>query len=484
MSEKHPPGWLETTISQIADCQLGKMLDKAKQQRGDFLPYLRNANIRWGRVDLSDVFTMPFTPQEREKFSIRDGDLLICEGGEPGRSAIWNAGVTDIKFQKALHRVRPHASALPEYLLHCLFRDASSGQLGEYFTGTTIKHFPGEALAKYRVPLAPLAEQHRIVEKIESLFARSGQARDGLAHIPKLIERYRQAVLAAAFRGDLTAEWRAGHPNEKAIQSSEFRKQARRGSRTAVAELRAKSTDLGSLPQSWTAGQIGNIARLQPGYAFKSAHFSEGGVRLLRGTNIIPGGTRWDEVVRLPESMAPDFHEYELNAGEIVIAMDRPIVSNGLKVARMSKSDLPCLLLQRVGRFDLQPCLDPNYLWHFLHSPLFIDHIRDQATGSDLPHISASDIESVSLPIPPLNEQKAIAGVVDALLARVGAISQEIDRASSFLDRLDQSILDKAFKGELVPQDPSDEPASKLLERIKASRSEALTLRRGRRPRG
>ena len=334
------------------------------------------------------------------------------------------------------------------------------------------------------VPLPPKPEQHRIVKKVEALFARSARARDELARIPRLIERYRQAVLEAAFRGDLTAEWRTSHPNERPVQTDQLRQVKRRGSRTAVAQLRAGATDMGELPLTWVAAQIGSVARLQPGYAFKSQDFSAKGVRLLRGTNIVPDGTRWEEVVHLPTHMAPEFEEYRLQAGDVVIAMDRPLISGGLKVACLGEADLPALLLQRVGRFDHQPCLDPAYLWHFLHSNLFIDHIRDQATGSDLPHISATDIETVAIPLPPLEEQRAIAACLTALFSGAERASRECERANSLLERLNSSILDKAFAGELVPQDPADEPATALLARIKEARAEAPATRRERRKQG
>jgi len=346
------------------------------------------------------------------------------------------------------------------------------------------RRVPRDFIANTEFPLPPRSEQQRIVAKIDSLFARSSKARDELARIPRLIERYKQAVLEAAFRGDLTADWRGSHPDEIPVSPNECRAEKRRGSRTAVAQLRADSTDIGKLPSTWVRSQIGSIARLQPGYAFKSDWFDSEGVRLLRGTNIVPDGTRWDDVAHLPYVMTDDYNEYRLHKGDIVIAMDRPLVSGGLKVARLSAVDLPALLLQRVGRFVLQPCVDPTFLWHFLHSDLFIAHIRDQATGSDLPHISATDIESVSIALPPLSEQRVIGEQLTTLLQSISAVGCEHHRATSMIDRLDQSILDKAFTGKLVPQDPNDEPASELLERIQAARAAAPKAKRGRKAKG
>src|SRR5690606_33796124 len=104
--------------------------------------------------------------------------------------------------------------------------------------------------------------------------------------------------------------------------------------------------------------------------------------------------TRWTDTVHLPEERVPEFNEYLLHAGDVVIAMDRPVISTGLKIARLQASDLPALLLQRVGRFLLEGSISQDFAFVFLQSPYFLRHIGVQATGTQLPHISANDIES------------------------------------------------------------------------------------------
>lgn len=198
-----PKGWATASFGELADIKLGKMLDKAKNW-GEPTSYLRNVNVRWGAFDLEDILQMPMLARERAELSIRDGDILVCEGGEPGRAAVWNRGTTDLAFQKALMRVRPREKVAPRYISSFLFHASQSGDLEQHFTGTTIKHLPQAALAGVMLPLPPAAEQRRIVAKIDSLTAKSARARDNLDHIPRLVEKYKQAVLAAAFRGDLT----------------------------------------------------------------------------------------------------------------------------------------------------------------------------------------------------------------------------------------------------------------------------------------
>lgn len=167
---KLPQGWEWVRFGNIALTRLGKMLDKAKNS-GKPLPYLRNTNVQWHKFILDDVKLMKFEDSELDEFRVQVGDLLICEGGEPGRCAIWSDPDMEIYFQKAIHRARPFGGVMSKYLQLCLTVDADSGVLDEYFTGATIKHFVGAKLNNYIHSLPPLEEQHRIVAKVDELMA-------------------------------------------------------------------------------------------------------------------------------------------------------------------------------------------------------------------------------------------------------------------------------------------------------------------------
>ena len=161
-----PESWKWVRLQNISTMCLGKMLDRQKNI-GTAAPYLRNVNVRWGAFDLSDVLEMKFEDISDERFLIHAGDIVMCEGGEPGRCAIWEES-KDIHFQKALHRIRPFI--IEPYFIFYIFRlYANSGWLNSFFTGTTIKHLTGESLKKILIPLPPLAEQKRIVARIEQL---------------------------------------------------------------------------------------------------------------------------------------------------------------------------------------------------------------------------------------------------------------------------------------------------------------------------
>ncbi len=165
-----PDSWTWIRFAGVGEQRLGKMLD-AQKNRGELKPYLRNTNVQWMRFELDDVKDMRVEEREVEELQLKTGDLLICEGGEPGRCAIWRDKVSEMYFQKALHRVRPCDGATSEYLALNLQIDCANGVLAGYFTGATIKHLTGRSLAAYPIPIPPLAEQRRIVAKVEQLMA-------------------------------------------------------------------------------------------------------------------------------------------------------------------------------------------------------------------------------------------------------------------------------------------------------------------------
>ena len=196
-----PESWAWVNVSAVADSRLGKMLDKAKN-KGTPRKYLRNINVRWFDFDLSDLLEMRFEDSELPEFALRFGDVMICEGGEPGRAAVWDARVTDIYFQKAIHRVRFVDFVDSEFFVKALRASADDGRLVESFTGTGIKHFTGKGLAEYLFPLPPLAEQHRIVAKVDELMALCDQLEASLATGNETRGQLVEAMLYEALASD------------------------------------------------------------------------------------------------------------------------------------------------------------------------------------------------------------------------------------------------------------------------------------------
>jgi type I restriction enzyme, S subunit len=163
-----PSSWEWAEFGRITESRLGKMLDRAKNS-GPLRPYLRNANVQWFRFDLESLLEIRLEDREYDEYSLQPGDLVVCEGGEPGRSAVCDESVAGMVFQKALHRARPLAG-IPVWYLALFLRHATwQRTLDQHFTGATIKHLTGRSLKSVLVPLAPLEEQARIVAEVKAL---------------------------------------------------------------------------------------------------------------------------------------------------------------------------------------------------------------------------------------------------------------------------------------------------------------------------
>jgi type I restriction enzyme S subunit len=159
--------WEKVRLGDVADSCLGKMLDQEKN-RGEYQPYLANVNVRWGSFDLENLPQMRFLESEEDRYGLKYGDLIVCEGGEPGRCAIWKEQVPNMKFQKALHRVRVHNNVDYRYLFYWFLFAGKRGALDQYFTGATIKHMPGDKLKSIILDLPPLEQQKKIADVLSA----------------------------------------------------------------------------------------------------------------------------------------------------------------------------------------------------------------------------------------------------------------------------------------------------------------------------
>ena len=189
------------TLGSISESRLGKMLDKEKNV-GEPRRYLRNINVRWFGFDLSDLLEMRIEDSEVDKYSLRKGDLVICEGGEPGRCAVWETDDT-IYYQKALHRVRFTDGSNPKFYMYYLWYAAQTGLLKSLFTGTGIKHLTGQSLVKVQVPTAARSAQGLVVNEIESHLSVCDSIEKTVDTAMQQAEAMRQSILKDAFEGRL-----------------------------------------------------------------------------------------------------------------------------------------------------------------------------------------------------------------------------------------------------------------------------------------
>ena len=194
--------WKYYKYAELGTAKLGKMLDKSKNT-GQETKYLRNINVRWFDFDLSDLASMLASNEERRALSVEQGDLFICEGGEPGRCAVWKEHSCELIFQKALHRFRPNHRSINGFLCYNLYYMSLNGSLEQHFTGSTIKHLTGQSLAKIEILLPCIEEQIEIVRILDNLLAKEQQAKEAAEAVIGQIDTMKKSILARAFRGEL-----------------------------------------------------------------------------------------------------------------------------------------------------------------------------------------------------------------------------------------------------------------------------------------
>lgn len=185
-------------LGDVCDCCLGKMLDKSKN-KGKLHRYLRNVNVRWGAFDLEDVLEMRFEDDEHERYGLKNGDIVMCEGGEPGRCAIWREEEPGMLFQKALHRIRPSKAFLSEYLYFLFMSYSYNGIFHKRFVGTTIYHLTGQVLKELPVTVCSIENQQLIISNLSLAETHKNSLKKESEHGLSLCSELRKSILQEAF---------------------------------------------------------------------------------------------------------------------------------------------------------------------------------------------------------------------------------------------------------------------------------------------
>ena len=215
-----PAHWQVTALHHKYSQRLGKMLD-SKRIRGDhLLPYLRNTDIQWDRINIDDLPTMDILPSEYDRYTVRPGDLLVCEGGEVGRSALWSGELAICGFQKALHRLRPRRGDVPRFMYYVLCVASNRGVFSDGHV-STIAHLTGDKLRAHRFPFPPLHEQTAIVEHLDKATTAIDAAIARARRQIDLLQEYRTRLVADVVTGKLDVRKAAARlPGEDSIDGN------------------------------------------------------------------------------------------------------------------------------------------------------------------------------------------------------------------------------------------------------------------------
>jgi len=398
-------GWQYKKVSEIAKHSLGKMLDKAKN-KGELKPYLRNLNIRWFDFDLSDVLEMRFLPEEAAKYRAVKGDVLICEGGYPGRAAIWEQD-EPVYFQKALHRVRFSEPERSKWFLYYLLAKNLDGTLKSHFNGAGIQHFTGEALAQFEVPLPPLPEQQRIIgildEAFEGIATAKADAEKNLQNARALFESYLQSVLTPHGPG-------------------------------------------------WVEKPLSELCDIKHGFAFKSEFFSsEGDCVLLTPGNFYESGGYRDRGDKQKYYTGDIPRDYVLCKGDLLVAMTEQAAGLLGSPILIPESD-KFLHNQRLGLVTKKPGVPwtNEFFFHVFNTQAVREEIRDSASGVKVRHTSPTKLGEVVVLFPTsLSEQRAIVSMLKDLREETQRLASIYQQKLAALEALKKSLLHQAFTGAL-----------------------------------
>ncbi|MGA3525747.1 restriction endonuclease subunit S [Melissospora conviva] len=212
-----PEDWPVVPIGYQFEVLLGKMLNQERARGKNLKPYLRNTNVQWDYITVDDLLMMDFPPKEQDRYRVLPGDLLVCEGGEPGRAAIWNGEVAEIYYQKALHRVRPRGYSSSRWLFYCLRAATALNVFAVEGNTTTIAHLTGEQMRAHRLPFPARDTQDRIAGLLDDLSAQHYMTKETLSRQQRLLNERRQVLITAAVTGQIDVSTMSGQAIEEEL---------------------------------------------------------------------------------------------------------------------------------------------------------------------------------------------------------------------------------------------------------------------------
>ncbi|MCL0093846.1 restriction endonuclease subunit S [Dehalococcoidia bacterium] len=385
-----PPGWRWVRLGELFHVQQGVAMSPNRRQGISPRPFLRTLNVLWGRVNLSTLDEMDFTDEEVAKLCLKHGDLLVCEGGEVGRTAIWRGEVEVCLHQNHIHRLRRlNDSVVPEFYMYWM--QAAFQVFGSYSgqeSKTTIPNLSGGRLKSFRIPLPPIEEQKRIAAKTQELMRKVERARSACEKQLEAAKGLSAACLREVFESDEAKKWE----RKRLGEVCNFRKGK-------------KPITLYEEPRE---GRFPYILIESFSGAYKKFADDESCPRCTKEDVLLV----WDGA----------------RSGLCTIGLDGCIGST--ICALRSKSELYS-----------------KYLFWFIRN-----HYKDlnkMVRGTGIPHLEKEYVYSLAVPLPPLTIQQRIAAELKEKMAEVEKLRTSIENQLESINTLPQAILRKAFKGEL-----------------------------------
>lgn len=454
--------------------------------------------VTWGFFDAQQSKTLPNDFRPDTDTSIKAGDFLFSRANTlelVGAVVITETSHPNLFLSDKVLRLDMEAAIKP-WLLKFLRSPEGRRRLSEISSGNqlSMRNIGQAALKTVSVPIPPLPEQRRIVAKLDRLSARSVAARDHLARTTKLATRAKQAILAAAFSGEKTSQWRArngisaedGAATISALQDQRQELVAaagklRKGKGTSPDHHR-NSVEI-SVPEEWSLSSLEDVTsplRLIQYGILKPGQDVPGGVPYVKVMNIREDEVKLDKIRHTTPDIHANYLRSSLREGDLLLTIRGTVGRLAFVPRELDGGNIT----QDTVRIDVLPAMCPRFVFWYLHSPMAERYFRENQKGVAVRGINVGDVRPMEIPVPSRGEQDEVVRRIEAAFARIDRMTEEASRAAHLLDRLDERLLAKAFRGELVPQDPDDEPAEALLARIREARTAAPKARRGRRKNG
>jgi type I restriction enzyme S subunit len=462
--EAAPRGW---TVARLADAvpvlrtgPFGSALHKADYVRGG-VPLINPANIT--NSDLSPDAAKTVGPDTLERLApwlMRPGDVVVGRRGEMGRAAVVPSRLPAWLCGTGCAFLRPGESVDSAFLAFWFGSPAVRARLEAAAVGATMSNLSARILGDLAIALPPIAEQKRIVEKVEALLARVNAARERLTRVRDILKRFRQSVLAAACSGRLTEEWRQAHSERsgcallemllterpKRLAEDQCARTSGRSNKYRPPEQPFEGDGLPGVPDGWAWASLDALTFKIVDGVHKTPHYVDAGVPFVTVRNLTAGPGI--DLAQLKYVTRKDHLHFIDRAnparGDLLISKD-----GTLGVVRAVRTDDEFSVFVSVALAKPVTADLTDFLELILMAPQIQQ--RMVPTGSGLQHLHLRDLKTVPVPLPSLSEQREIVHRVEALFATAGAIERRLAAAVARSETFLQATLAKAFRGELVP---------------------------------
>ena len=415
-----PTLWRERILKRDYEVVLGKMLQPGQNSEEETEePYLRSANVQWEGVDMSDVKTMWFSPAEKRHLLLGEGDLLVNEGGDVGRCAIWCGYMKSCYFQNAINRVRARTSASTKFLYYWLYNLKHAGFIDAMVSRITIAHLTAEKLERVPCPDVPAAEQHRIAAYLDASCAAIDAAVEAKRHQLETLDALRKSTIHAAVTRGLNAD----------------------------AKMKPADLDwLSEVPAHWTPSRIKNLAELSPGYSGRSPTNDE-------VCTVVPmellseAGTMDTTSLQTFENVSDGLTVFE--TGDVLFAKITPCMENG-KGAFVE--NLPsCYAFGSTEFHVLRPAhaINGTFLYYYTYNPVFRAYAAENMSGAaGQKRVSSRFLKETRLFVPPLPEQLEIISFITAKDREFRSLFAQIEAQISTLTAYRKSLIHECVTGQ------------------------------------